>query len=319
MKVLVKTICGSNLYGTAIETSDQDFKVIFLPDLQDLIRFKVNRIKAISTGDKHKKNGSQDVDIEFIEVRRFLELVEQGQTSALETIFTPDEFIIEKDPLWDEIRQQARHLFCKNTEHIIGYMNSQILKFERQREKILILEQNIEALQKSIVNEFGDKVTLSDIDVDAIRLESFHKSDIDESLLKSKKLKTSLHTKTPIAQMLTKSLHPMLKKLQSSNENFDMKTIMHAIRIGQEGVEFLFTEKITLPRPNANVLLDIRNGIIDEKKAFEMAKDTVQALTIAKASTSLPERRNFESSLDSFVDEMYCRHLENCLRQLRSA
>ena len=97
-----------------------------------------------------------------------------------------------------------------------------------------------------------------------------------------------------------------------------MKTIMHAIRIGQEGVEFLLTEKITLPRPNANVLLDIRNGIIDEKKAFEMAKDTVQALTIAKASTSLPERGNFES-LDSFVDEMYCRHLENCLCQLRSA
>lgn len=311
MKVLVKTICGSNLYGTAIESSDQDFKVIFLPDLEDMIRFKVDRIKAFSTGDKHKKNGSQDVDIEFIEVRRFLELVEQGQTSALETIFTPDEFIIEKDPLWDEIRQQARHLFCKKTEHIIGYMNSQILKFERQREKMLILEQNIEALQR-IVNEFGDKVTLSDIDTNVIHLESFQPSDRD--ILTSKKLKTNLHTKTPIAQMMKKSLHPMMKKLQSSNENFDMKTIMHAIRIGQEGVEFLLAEKITLPRPNAHILLDIRNGIIDETKAFEMAKDTIQALTTAKASTSLQERGSFES-LDSFLDEMYCRHLEDCLRQ----
>lgn len=315
MKVLVKTICGSNLYGTAIESSDQDFKVIFLPDLQDMIRFKVNRIKAISTGDIHKKNGSQDVDIEFIEVRRFLELIEQGQTSALETIFTPDEFIIEKDPLWDEIRQQARHLFCKKTEHIIGYMNSQILKFERQQEKILILEQNIKALER-IVNEFGDKVTLSDIDVDTVHLETFQTSDKD--ILTSKKLKTNLHTKTPIVKMLNKSLHPMLKKLQSSNENFDMKTIMHAIRIGQEGVEFLLSEKITLPRPNANVLLDIRNGKIDKKKAFEMAKNTVKALTTAKASTSLPDRGNFES-FDSFVDELYCRHLEDCLHQSRSA
>jgi predicted nucleotidyltransferase len=44
------------------------------------------------------------------------------------------------------------------------------------------------------------------------------------------------------------------------NFGYDTKAAMHAVRLCGEGIELMTTGKITLPRPNANELIQIRNG-----------------------------------------------------------
>ena len=100
-KILVKAIAGSKLYGTDLPTSDSDYKIVFLPSINEIIRLNVAQAKFTSTGG-YAKNTNKDVDVECFELRRYLQMVERGDTVALDLLFTPDDLIIEQDPLWED-------------------------------------------------------------------------------------------------------------------------------------------------------------------------------------------------------------------------
>ena len=102
-KILVKAIAGSKLYGTNLPTSDSDYKIIFLPSINNIIRLNVTQAFFSSTGG-NAKNTNKDVDVECFELRRYLQMVERGDTVALDLLFTPDDLIIEQDPLWEDLK-----------------------------------------------------------------------------------------------------------------------------------------------------------------------------------------------------------------------
>ena len=90
-KILVKAIAGSKLYGTDLPTSDSDYKIVFLPSINEIIRLNVAQAKFTSTGG-NAKNTNKDVDVECFELRRYLQMVERGDTVALDLLFTPDDY-----------------------------------------------------------------------------------------------------------------------------------------------------------------------------------------------------------------------------------
>jgi len=65
----------------------------------------VKQIQVTSTGGTDKSSSDDVVD--FVEVRKFLEQVADRQIAALDILLTPDEYIIEKDPIWDDISSCA--------------------------------------------------------------------------------------------------------------------------------------------------------------------------------------------------------------------
>ena len=87
--VLYITYTGSRLYGTNTQNSDTDLKVVYLPNIVDVIsgnaKFK-NNMK--STSNEDVKNSSSDVDVEFISFHNFVNDVHAGQTYALEILFS---------------------------------------------------------------------------------------------------------------------------------------------------------------------------------------------------------------------------------------
>lgn len=67
-KLLYVTEYGSTLYGTDSESSDTDYRGIYLPSIQDIILNKAKHTISISTGNQHSSNSASDVDVSLFSV-----------------------------------------------------------------------------------------------------------------------------------------------------------------------------------------------------------------------------------------------------------
>lgn len=88
MKKLYSTLYGSYLYGTNTPTSDLDRKVVFLPELNDLLLCKKVANKVKVSGEKDGVDKSQVVDEELVPLQVFARDFLEGQTYALELAFS---------------------------------------------------------------------------------------------------------------------------------------------------------------------------------------------------------------------------------------
>lgn len=77
MNLIYKTVVGSQLYGTAIETSDTDYKGIYVQPNEEILSFQ------------YKEQIEKGKDETYYEIKRFLELARSGNPTILEMLFAP--------------------------------------------------------------------------------------------------------------------------------------------------------------------------------------------------------------------------------------
>lgn len=117
MKQIFKAIVGSQSYGTSIPTSDIDYKGVYLQNHDELLGFG------------YKEQIDHGKDECYYEVRRFLQLLETGNPTVLELLYSPEDCIIESTPEFDLIRQERDKFLTKKCMHSFGgYAVAQIKK-----------------------------------------------------------------------------------------------------------------------------------------------------------------------------------------------
>jgi predicted nucleotidyltransferase len=117
IKVIMKSIYGSHLYGTSTPTSDMDYKQIHMNPL-DLILIGKDKGCFNQNTNNSGRNTKDDVDFESKELRTFIHDCLTGVTYAQDLLFTPDHLIMESSDLWKEIISLRHKLVT--TSGIIG-------------------------------------------------------------------------------------------------------------------------------------------------------------------------------------------------------
>ena len=87
-KLVYLTEFGSTLYGMNSPESDIDYKGIFVPNKEDLLLGKKMKSLNFSTGNDKSKNSKEDIDVEVWSLHYFLELLQKGETSAVDLLFS---------------------------------------------------------------------------------------------------------------------------------------------------------------------------------------------------------------------------------------
>jgi predicted nucleotidyltransferase len=116
---------GSQAYGTAIPTSDIDYAGVYIQHIDNILGY----------GYKEQINDDTN-DTVFYEIKRFLDLVSTNNPTILELLNTPEDCILYKHPLIDEILQHRDKFITKKCSNsFAGYAIQQIKKAKGQNKK----------------------------------------------------------------------------------------------------------------------------------------------------------------------------------------
>lgn len=88
---------------------------------------------------------------------------------------------------------------------------------------------------------------------------------------------------------------------------YDTKAAMHVIRLLSEGIEYMRTGRITYPRPERHLLIEIRLGKFGMESIKAMAESMFGELERAQADSPLPERVDVRA-VSAFVTDCYMQH-----------
>lgn len=322
MSIIVKTVAGSHLFGTNTPTSDKDYKGIFLPTKKEILLGQYQESKSDTTGDDQSKNSSEDVDVELYSLKKFLKMIRKGDTAAIELLFTPEDLIIEKSPIWDKIIENRDMFLSSKVSGMIGYARQQANKYGIKGSRMGELSKCIEAMKKVHKELEFEKAKLKHgwerLEEELKGMDHIHFTE----LIISKNME---NMKVPTIDILGKKfdyhngfIHVLeiLKKIYKNyghrareakkNNGIDWKALSHAARVSMQGIELLRDKKVTIPLPEETrkVVLEIKLGKVDYKEVSRMLEDLLVELEEARDNSELPNEVD-EDKLNNFMCDIH--------------
>ena len=124
---------GSHSYGTNIESSDVDYKGIFIQNPKDVYLYGYKELLIINK------------DETYYELGRFLKLCSTGDPIALEVLFAPQDCIEYMNPVYNDILSIKEMFLTKNLRHsFANYALKQIKKADGLDKKMNWEKEKIE-------------------------------------------------------------------------------------------------------------------------------------------------------------------------------
>lgn len=318
MKNILLTQFGSHVHGTNVPTSDLDLKGVYIPDTRDILLQRIQR--AIVTGTKENKdarNTAEDTDLELFSLQQYLKLLMDGQTVALDMMFTPSSFYREVDPIWTELQNNKHRFFSRKASAFVGYCRQQANKYGIKGSRVGEVRKVVDFLRELPGNASVGTYTqgLSELTFGAEHT-SFvnhkNKKGVVEVFFECCNRKVPMNATIRLAlEVYTKVFEQYgHRALQAeNNEGVDWKALMHAVRVCGEAVEFLSMGHITMPRPEKETLLKIRKGEMPYKQVAELIEQGVQATEEAEEKSSLPLEPDYD-----FADDFVCHYYKEAIK-----
>ena len=314
MKVIFKSLHGSHLFGTAYEKSDRDLKVVFAYSLSELVT---------GADDCFRQNDPDDT--ENFSVKKFALLLAQQQTNAIEMLFTPDQFIVETSPAWEELRANKHRLVSKNIMPFVGYAKQQARVYSEKGNSLNMLKELNEDLKNWLryhphnaetqALEYTDGKYASHI-LPTVMVK------YPQLLSRGEKM-SNVGVPIPYINVLNKqfecfvSINEWALRLQNMIDTygeraksaaaegaFDRKAMYHALRIIDEAIELLETGNLVFPRPESYLSL-LKIIRFQENFSFQEAQSLLMSSYDYLMNEALPKSTLQESIDKDFLNNWF--------------
>ena len=326
MKTIYHTKFGSHLYGTDTPTSDFDFKSVFIPDGRDIILGRVNNVISNKRPKAHgEKNQAGDVDEEAFSLRFFLKLLAEGQTVAIDVLFSlsarsRDDSSVH--PIMWEIYDNRHRIITRKSASFIGYCQKQAAKYGIKGSRVHAVREVVVFFEEKLRN-FGAPTKLCDIldlrsqftymigfkDLDhtgIVQVEQAHpRPPLDHIICCDRKVPFTASVK--IAYDVFKRVldeYGDRALLAERNEGVDWKALSHAVRVGKEALDILTTGTVTFPLPYAAHLLDIKQGKLQYNSVATEIEDLLERVNAVSVTSTLPDEADTQY-IDDLVYRVY--------------
>jgi len=310
VNIIVKAIAGSHLFGTNTPQSDTDYKGVFLPDAKDILLQRAKKSISTKTGSNESKNTKDDVDVEFYSLQKFMEMLAQGQTVAIELLFTPDNMIIDKSPLWDVITDHKEELVHKNVAAFVGYCKTQADKYGVKGSRMGAIKKTLTSISNTpTVNrrlkEIWEHLYKDLKDVEHIRF--YEQDGLNVIDVCGRKLQETITVDYAwdVLDGIYKSYGHRAKQAET-NEGIDWKALSHAYRVCVQAIEILNTGKLTLPinKNQRTYILSIKRGDVPFKLVKTSLENIIDKVSELEKTSTLRSDIDKEKWCDYFV----CKH-----------
>lgn len=314
MDLIVKIKFGSHLYGTNTPQSDTDYKSVYLPAARDIVLHRVQ--DSVSLGEKSKAEGEKnlptDTDNEAYSLQRYLALLAEGQTVAIDMLFAPEPMLT--TDLWDYILENKERLLTKRSAAFVGYCRTQANKYGIKGSRVAAAKAAMEMFENSI-SIGGALAKVGDILWSDPRIIDEHTSVVRKETTggnfetyyvccdRMVGFKNTLKEAAAIYRRIHES-YGNRARMAETNEGIDWKALSHAVRVGNEALELLNTHHITFPLPNAAHILDIKQGRIPYNAVAEEIEGLLESVEAAAKTSTLRDEAD-KNFIDNLVYHAY--------------
>lgn len=315
---------GSYLYGTNTESSDVDYKGIFIPEVKDMICGNVKDILSYSTGEEHAKNKKGDIDVEMISLRKFINLAIQGETYIMDMLHTPDDKTIITSDVWKYIQRHRDMFYCTNMKAYLGYVMKQASKYGVKGSRVAALRQVVEYMETvsdSKVEQLGENVR-------GLSVQQLRVKDIANGLPRNEFCffetdERSNHTfyvlmgRKYMQTITVKEFRAAVNKLWKEygdraraaemNQGIDWKALSHAYRGGVQLKEIYKTGDLVYPLADREMIVKIKQGRLPFKEVQQLLEDTVHEVELLVENAKRNGMRSSPSHefWQNFVNQVY--------------
>ena len=327
MNQILEIKFGSHLYGTSTPESDLDFKGIYLPTAKEIVLGTYKKTIATSRPKRiNERNNKDDVDTDVYSLDRFLELLMEGQTVALDMLFSNTSNITnityEGSEIMYQIDVNKDKLLTRNVGAFLGYAKQQAARYGIKGSRLDALKRTMALLDtlplhdklglhadklEALVEECKEVVSLEKTPL--VEIVELSVSNDTKTILhlhvngrKCSYTATVKHAKGIYGKILDEYGHRAHKAHMSGGK--DWKALSHAVRVNHEALELLRTGKITFPRPERELLLKIKKEQLPYEQVAEMIEQGIVELTEAQEKSTLRETPDREWA-NEFVYKIY--------------
>lgn len=310
MNKLFELKFGSHLYGTNTPSSDLDIKSIYLPTAREIVLGSYK--KTLSTTrpkQMGERNTKDDVDLEVFSLDRYLQLLSQGQAVALDMLFAPHYMYLDGSDtrIMEKIQDNRHEILSSDISAFFGYARQQAAKYGIKGTRVAAVRLVLDYLKDL---DEGRRLNSFFITPNVIEWNSEHiKITVikDEPHLDVCNRKIPFHATVKYAKSVFQKIfdeygHRAL--LAEKNEGVDWKALSHAVRVNSQAKELLTTGWITFPRPDRELLVDIKTGKMEYQVVAEIIENGLAELEVLKTKSSLRPEPNQEW-INNFVYEIY--------------
>ena len=246
---------GSRLYGTSTPTSDYDLRGFVMPPYEYLIGLKTFNDRELE-GD-HK----------IYSVKRYLELVLNGDPQCTELLFATGNSVKRKTEIGETVMQLRPYLVSNSIyNRIMGYSIGEWRK--AMAVKIVSAKKN--KVKKDVINDIRSHWKLDKEKMDGVI-----------SILDSADEKTVVSS---VAGLGAK------RRKEVEEHGYCRKSAAHSIRLVTQLTELMLTGDLVFPRPNAKLLLEIRNGKYSKEKLEEIHNEVDNIAKETNKKSILPDK-----------------------------
>ncbi len=315
MNKLFELKFGSHLYGTNTPSSDLDIKSIYLPTAREIVLGSYK--KTLSTTrpkQMGERNTKDDVDLEVFSLDRYLQLLSQGQAVALDMLFAPHYMYLDGSDtrIMEKIQDNRHEVLSSDISAFFGYARQQAAKYGIKGTRVAAVRMVLEWLNSlntfDIIGTYpiiGQVLEWNNEHIKVIVIKS--PNGKEEPHLEVCNRKIPFHAKVSYTKSVFQKIfdeygHRAL--LAEKNEGVDWKALSHAVRVNSQAKELLTTGWITFPRPDRELLVDIKTGKMEYQVVAEIIENGLAELEVLKTKSSLRPEPNQEW-INNFVYDIY--------------
>lgn len=302
---IVKIKFGSTLYGTADEQSDIDNKIIFLPNIDNLLLGKVPRNFVKKDSAPNSKMNAGEEEIEYIPLQRFAIDFFEGQSYAYELAFALEksdnyEFLadVQCSTFFYFLDELKSIFLTKDISHMVGYAIHQSQVYGVKGERLNAVEKLLNFLktvEKPKTTKLKDIVIPLDCVNAYVRYAYIKGSNTEYANQLALQVNNRYYHVSEKIQNLITNFEKLFDKYghraKKAQENeVDWKALSHAIRIVFQANEILTKEHLTFPLEIADVLRDVKRGRVEFDDAVSLFSELNNSMDRNLLTSELPPK-----------------------------
>jgi len=272
--VIFLTPFGSHLYGTSTPESDLDYKGVYLPTKEQILIGKIPKTITRNTKVGEGKNSKEDIDFQLYSLPYFVDLLVQGETSAIDMIHVrKDQALVWTDE-WERLHRNRHMSYSRNMKAFVGYARKQAAKYGVKGSRLAAMQDVLEYLmayiQKEILYDYERDTKLRDVWDDLPDGDHIHRLDPTDRTpyrmyqVCGKKFMETVKIREVYAS-IKKSYdqYGHRAELAKKNQGIDWKAVSHALRAAYQLVEIFGSGDLAFPLADAAYLRKVKEGSLD--------------------------------------------------------